>query len=93
MTESQRKQVPSPALASRGHPLPQAGEGKERAGEFACINFDPNSETLEVEFLKSGKVYEYYNVPAFMHERLMEAPSVGVFFNAEIKNTYACNPL
>lgn len=63
------------------------------SSNIASVGYDPNSETLEVEFLKSGKVYEYYNVPAFMHERLMEAPSVGVFFNAEIKNTYACNPL
>jgi KTSC domain len=63
------------------------------SSNIASVGYDPHSETLEVEFLKSGKVYEYYNVPAFMHERLMEAPSVGVFFNAEIKNTYACNPL
>jgi KTSC domain len=63
------------------------------SSNIASVGYDPNSETLEVEFLKSGKVYEYYNVPAFMYERLMEAPSVGVFFNAEIKNTYACSPL
>jgi hypothetical protein len=38
---------PSPARASRGHPLPQAGEGKARAGEFANINVDPNSEPFD----------------------------------------------
>jgi hypothetical protein len=38
---------PSPARASRGHPLPQAGEGKARARKFAQSNFDPNAGTLE----------------------------------------------
>jgi hypothetical protein len=36
-------------------------------------------------------VYQYYNVPAFMHERMMTADSVGTFFNAEIKNAYPCS--
>jgi hypothetical protein len=29
-------------------------------------------------------------VPQFMHEELMQAPSIGIFFNANIKNAYAC---
>jgi hypothetical protein len=48
---------------------------------------------LEVEFVKTGRVYEYYNVPQFMYDRLLEAPSIGIFFNTEIKNAYACNPV
>jgi hypothetical protein len=62
------------------------------SSNIASIGYDPNSETLEIEF-NTGKVYQYYNVPQFMHERLMEAPSHGVFFAAEIKNAYACSPL
>lgn len=63
------------------------------SSNLASIGYDPNSETLEVEFAKTGKVYEYYNVPQFIYERLMEASSHGVFFNAEIRNVYACSPL
>lgn len=63
------------------------------SSNLASIGYDPDSETLEAEFLKTGKVYEYYNVPQFMFDRLMAAPSIGVFFNAEIKNAYACNPV
>jgi hypothetical protein len=55
------------------------------------VGYDSGSETLEVEFL-NGRIYQYFNVPQFMHERMMEAPSVGKFFNAEIKNVYACSP-
>jgi hypothetical protein len=49
--------------------------------------YDPQSETLEVEF-NNGRIYQYYNVPLFMYERLMEAPSMGRFFNMEIKPAY-----
>jgi hypothetical protein len=62
------------------------------SSNIASVGYNPDSETLEIEFL-NGRVYEYYNVPHFMHERLMEASSVGIFFNAEIKNSYACNPV
>lgn len=62
------------------------------SSNIASVGYDDASETLEVEFLKTGKVYQYYNVPKFMYERLMEAPSLGTFFNLEIRNAYACNP-
>lgn len=63
------------------------------SSNLASVGYDPDSETLEVEFAKTGKVYEYYNVPQFMYDRLMEASSQGIFFNAEIRNAYGCSPL
>jgi hypothetical protein len=58
------------------------------SSSLVSVGYNPDSETLEIEFKNTG-VYEYYNVPPFMHERLMQAGSVGTFFNAEIKNSYA----
>jgi len=63
------------------------------SSNLASVGYNPGSETLEVEFAKTGKVYEYYNVPQFMYDRMMEAPSVGIFFNLEIRNAYACSPV
>lgn len=54
---------------------------------LAEVGYDPESETLEIQFRRGG-VYQYYNVPAFIHERLMAADSLGRFFNAEIKGHY-----
>ena len=62
------------------------------SSNLAAVGYDPNSETLEVEF-KNGRVYEYYNVPDFIHERLMQASSLGQFFNAEIKDVFACSQI
>jgi len=58
------------------------------SSNLVSAGYDPDSERLEIEF-KSGAIYEYYNVPPFMHERMMQAGSIGTFFNAEIKNSYA----
>jgi KTSC domain len=59
------------------------------SSNIESIGYDAGSETLEVEF-KTQSIYQYNNVPQFMHEQLMQAPSVGTFFNANIKNAYAC---
>jgi hypothetical protein len=59
------------------------------SSNIASIGYDANSETLEVEFLTTG-IYQYYNFPQFMYERLLAADSVGTFFNAEIRNSYSC---
>ena len=60
------------------------------SSNLVSVGYDPNSETLEVEFKNTG-LYQYYNVPLFMYERMMAADSIGRFFNAEIKNAYACS--
>lgn len=59
------------------------------SSNLASIGYDAGSETLEVEFKNTG-VYQYLNVPQFMWERLMQADSIGRFFNAEIKNAFPC---
>lgn len=59
------------------------------SSNLVSVGYDTVSETLEVEFKKSG-VYQYYNVPEFIYEQLMQAPSLGTFFNNNIKNVYAC---
>jgi len=63
------------------------------SSNIASVGYNADTSILEVEFLKTGKVYEYYNVPQFMFDRMMEAPSIGVFFNLEIKKDFACSPL
>lgn len=60
---------------------------------LASVGYDPNSETLEVEFLKSGDVYQYFNVPAFEYEQLLSANSIGGYFSANIRNGYAFDKL
>lgn len=60
------------------------------SSNLASVGYSSDSETLEVEF-KNGHIYQYFNVPLFMFEQLMQAPSIGQFFNANIRNAYACS--
>lgn len=62
------------------------------SSNLAAVGYDAGSETLEIEF-NNGRIYQYYNVPEFMYDNLMAAPSVGVYFNAEIKNAYTCSQI
>lgn len=55
---------------------------------IVSIGYDPEAETLEVEF-GSGRVYQYYGVPSKLHEQIMQAPSKGQFLNTHIKNFYS----
>ena len=48
---------------------------------------------LEVEFRESGKRYRYFGVDRELFEDLINAPSRGVFFNREIKDTFRSWPL
>ncbi len=62
------------------------------SSNLVSVGYGADSETLEVEF-KNGDVYQYYNVPLFMYERLRMADSLGRFFNAEIKPAFPCEKL
>jgi KTSC domain len=60
------------------------------SSSLASVGYSPDSETLEVEF-KNQTIYEYFNVPQIIYDQLMEAPSVGVYFSANIRNVFACS--
>lgn len=57
------------------------------SSSLAAVGYDSELEILEVQF-RHGGIYQYLNVPAFMHERLMTADSLGRFLNFEIKGRY-----
>ena len=56
---------------------------------IVSAGYDSKSKTLEIEF-PSGHVYQYFDVPASVYKALMNADSLGQFFNAEIKDWYSC---
>jgi hypothetical protein len=57
------------------------------------VGFDPLESILEVEFVESGHVYAYYDVPLSVYRDLLEAESLGQYFNEHIKDVYACERL
>lgn len=58
------------------------------SSHIVSVGYSSGSETLEVEF-RSGTIHEYYNVPGVIFEQLMNASSIGQYFNANIRNVFA----
>ncbi len=56
-----------------------------QSSNLASIGYDISTSILEIEF-RNGSVYQYYSVPAQVHEGLMNAGSKGSYFHQNIKN-------
>lgn len=52
-----------------------------------AIGYDESSKTLVIVF-KSGKTYEYADVPAEVVQAFLASDSKGRFFHAEIDGSY-----
>jgi hypothetical protein len=62
------------------------------SSNIASVGYELSTQTLEVEF-QGGSVWRYANVPAEVANNLMEAESVGKFFNANVKGKYTSTQL
>jgi hypothetical protein len=54
---------------------------------LATIAYDEIHEWLQLEF-RSRALYQYFRVPATVHEGLLSAPSKGSYFNQEIRGKF-----
>jgi hypothetical protein len=55
--------------------------------ESSAIDYEPATAELTVTF-NSGNRYAYFAVPRDVSEALIAAPSIGVYFNAHIRDHY-----
>jgi len=55
---------------------------------IAGVVYDKDSQTLTVSFLKSGAIYEYYEVPEDVVDGFGQALSATKYFNAYVENTF-----
>lgn len=58
-----------------------------KSSNIRAVGYDKLAKVLEVEF-NYGGIYYYKNVPQVTADTLIKAPSVGKFFNINIKNTF-----
>lgn len=58
-----------------------------KSSQIKSIGYDKFTRILEVEF-HNGAIYEYEAVPPQIAEDLVNAVSVGKFFNQYIRNTF-----
>ena len=58
---------------------------------LATVAYDEARELLQLEF-RSGAIYQYFGVPAVVHEGLLAAPSKGSYFNRLIRGRFPYAP-
>jgi len=52
-----------------------------------ALGYDDRSKVLEVEF-HTNRIYQYFGVPLAVYDDLLNAPSIGEFYNRQIRNEY-----
>jgi hypothetical protein len=57
------------------------------SSELRWVGYEESALLLEVEF-HSGEVYRYFQVPAQLVLELLEAESIGGYFNAHIRSKF-----
>jgi hypothetical protein len=54
---------------------------------LATVAYDDVRELLRLEF-RSRAIYQYSGVPPAVHQALLQAPSLGVYFNRVIRGRF-----
>jgi hypothetical protein len=51
---------------------------------IASVGYDAAAGTLEIEF-RSGRIYQYFDVPPHIAQEMVSAPSRGAYLNDVVK--------
>ena len=57
------------------------------SSELRSVGYELDTSVLEAEF-HSGEIYQYLDVPAQLVLELLEAESIGRYFNAHIRSKF-----
>ena len=55
---------------------------------LATVAYDDVRELLQLEF-QSRAIYQYFGVPPAVHQALLQAPSMGSYFNRVIRGRFS----
>jgi hypothetical protein len=54
---------------------------------LATVAYDTRNQVLQLEF-RDRTIYQYFGIPAEVHEALLRAPSKGKYFNRAIRGQF-----
>jgi hypothetical protein len=61
------------------------------SSNLVSVGYDEGSSILEIEF--GSGIYQYFDVPAYVYEELMNSDSKGSYLHRNVKSTYACEQI
>ena len=63
---------------------------KSQSQVIKSYDYDANNKILKIEF-NNGSIYKYLDVPESIYQGLKESPSVGQYFNSNIREKFGCD--
>ena len=63
---------------------------KSQSEAVKSYDYDTDKKILRIEF-NNGSIYKYLDVPESIYLGLKESPSVGQYFNSQIKEKFGCD--
>ena len=55
--------------------------------QLSAVAYNPDTREMRIQFAK-GQIYSYSNVPSDIYDSLLNAPSVGQYFNTNVKFSF-----
>lgn len=63
---------------------------KSQSQAIKSFDYDVDNKILKIEF-NNGSIYKYLDVPESIYQGLKESPSVGQYFNSNIRDKFGCD--
>ncbi|NJO21361.1 MAG: KTSC domain-containing protein, partial [Spirulinaceae cyanobacterium RM2_2_10] len=63
---------------------------KSTSATLQAFDYDEATQVLRLEFTDQS-IYDYHDVPAAVFRDLKNAPSLGQFFNTQIRDRFGCD--
>ncbi len=60
-----------------------------RSSAITAVGYDATTRRMKITF-KQGRTYDFCGVPPEVHQGLMNAGSVGAYYDRVIKDRYQC---
>lgn len=63
---------------------------KSQSVAIKSFDYDAEKKILKIEFNQGG-IYKYLDVPASIYQGMKDTPSIGQYFNTQIKDRFGCD--
>ena len=62
------------------------------SSNIASAGHDPESNIMVIQF-RNGATYQYLNIPEQTYQDMLNAPSIGQYFNSHIRGKFEYNKI
>lgn len=61
-----------------------------RSSAISAVGYDPSTGRMKIRFTSQGTIYDFCGVPQHIYDGLMNAASIGTYYDRFIRDRYQC---